>query len=85
VANTAEMVRLMRHAAELLSEQDHDVREAFKDQHAHAGCRDSGYEADFTLRPLAEWAAASSLAQSVLRMVAAAIDDEPETTQAGTP
>ncbi|MCW6008710.1 hypothetical protein K1W54_29815 [Micromonospora sp. CPCC 205371] len=75
MANTEEMRRLMLHAADLLDAQTQDVREAFRDQHAHAACTSSGYTAGFSLGPLAEWAAASSLAQSVLRMVAAAIDE----------
>ena len=54
MANTAEMRRLMVHAADLLAKQDGNVREAFKDQHAHAGCDGATYTPEYALDPLAE-------------------------------
>lgn len=76
MANTAEMRRLMLHAADLLDAQDNAVRHAFRSQLDHARCEGSDYAAYQALGHLGSFTAASSLAQAVLRMVAAAVADE---------
>lgn len=70
MANTTEMLRLMRHAADLLDAQDPmDVLPENFRQYSDAGdC----------LRTASAVAVAAGTASAVLRMVAAAMDDEPD-------
>lgn len=80
MANTAEMLRLMRHAADLLDACD-------PSENAEALARVSSVsslKAEATRRATAE-AVAIGMASAVLRMVAAAMDDEPaEQGEGGT-
>lgn len=74
MANTAEMLRLMRHAADLLDEQDPVLNANAVAYYSSA--RDEVQKA--TRRAHAQ-AVANGVAAATLRMVAAAMDDEPKT------
>lgn len=75
MANTTEMLRLMRHAADLLGACDPTVNAAEAIRLATSG----GNRTAINARANAE-SIAIGTASAVLRMVAAAMDDEPETT-----
>lgn len=71
MANTTEMLRLMRHAANLLDGcEPSDIAEIALQA---AGADDRRFVIDTTTRQ----AAAIAMGSAVLRMIAAAIDDEP--------
>jgi hypothetical protein len=72
MANTTEMLRLMRHAADLLDACDPGINGALVAYHVGGTGGREGVE-----RSTAE-AVACGMASMVLRMVAAAMDDEPE-------
>lgn len=76
MANTAEMLRLMRHAANLLDACD-PLRNAAEVDLIAATTGASGKARDANRRAVAEVAAITT-ASTVLRMVAAAMDDEME-------
>jgi hypothetical protein len=80
MANTTEMLRLMRHAADRLAEEK--PLEPLTRLLNESVNRDNSAK---IMRQAASLTSALTLAESVLRMVAAAMDDEPVQIQPDVP
>lgn len=80
MANTTEMIRLIRHAADRLAEEDHT--HYFGELATHKG---HSYDKLKVLGASQSLAAAMILAQTTLRFVAVCMEDEPEAESDGQP